>query len=278
MLTEKEIEDIVSSPDPKTTRGDVESLQPQTILNDILWDGDALRDKVRDQLYRIALEFYLSLNIEAPLKDIIFTGSLANYNYTKHSDIDLHILIDYSEVDENLDLVKDLMTAKKSLWNDKHDIKFSTHEVELYAQDENEPHHSTGIYSIASNKWLAKPSPKDTKIDFASVRSKASDLMGQIDDVVLEPSASIKKIRKLKDKIRRMRQSGLETSGEYSVENLAFKVLRNTEYIKKLYDRETEEFDKNLSLSGADLSLEEMKVYEMVLKNLLGTTKSGKRV
>ena len=82
MLTEKEIEDIVSSPDSKTSRGDVESLQPQPELNSTIWEDASLKDKVRDQLYRIALEFYLSLNIEAPMKDIIFTGSLANYNYT----------------------------------------------------------------------------------------------------------------------------------------------------------------------------------------------------
>jgi len=268
MLTEKEIESIVSSPGSKIPRDDVESLQPQTKLNSVLWDAGLLRGKVRDQLYRIALEFYLSLNVEAPIKDIIFTGSLANYNYTKHSDIDLHILIDYSDIDENIDLVRDFLTAKKSLWNGKHDIKFSTHEVELYAQDENEPHHSTGVYSIISNKWLSKPNPKDTKIDLVSVKAKASDLMSQIDDVVLQSSSSIKQIRNLKDKIRKMRQSGLEKSGEYSIENLAFKVLRNTEYIKKLYDREVEEFDKSLSLSSKDLTTES-KAYERVLEMLL---------
>jgi hypothetical protein len=277
MLTEKEIEDIVSSSSDKSLGSDVESLKPQIVLNNTLWEDNILKAKVREQLYRIALEFYLSLKVEAPIKDIIFTGSLANYNYTKQSDVDLHILIDFTEVDENIDLVRDLMTAKKSLWNDKHDIKFLTHEVELYAQDENEPHHSTGIYSIVSNKWLARPSPKDTQIDFKSVRSKATDLMSQIDDVVLQPTTSIKKIRKLKDKIKRMRQSGLERSGEYSVENLAFKVLRNTEYIKKLYDRETEEFDKNLSLSSDDLSIES-RVYENVLNILLGAGVSGKRI
>ena len=277
MLTEKEIEAIVTPSNDERSRIDVASLQPQSRLNSILWEDGMLKDKAKDQLYRIALEFYLSLNIEAPIKDIIFTGSLANYNYTKHSDIDLHVLVDYADIDENIDLVRDFLTAKKSLWNDKHDIKFSTHEVELYAQDENEPHHSTGVYSIVSNKWLAKPSPKDTQIDVTSVKAKASDLMGQIDDVVLQPSSSIKKIRKLKDKIRRMRQSGLEKSGEYSVENLAFKVLRNTEYIKKLYDRETEEFDKNLSLSNADLSIES-RVYERVLKTLLGTEACGKTI
>jgi|LWDU01.1.fsa_nt_gi hypothetical protein len=277
MLTEKEIEDIVSSPGSERPRDDVESLQPQSELNSELWAADVLKDRVRDQLHRIALEFYLSLNVEAQIKDIIFTGSLANYNYTKHSDIDLHVLVDYADIDENVDLVRDFLTAKKSLWNDKHDIKFTTHEVELYAQDENEPHHSTGVYSIVSNKWLAKPSPKNTQIDYTSVRAKATNLMSQIDDVVLQPNSSIKKIRKLKDKIKRMRQSGLEKSGEYSIENLAFKVLRNTEYIKKLYDRETEEFDKNLSLSKSDLSIES-RVYERVLKTLLGTQNRGKRI
>ena len=34
------------------------------------------------------------------------TGSLANYNWSSFSDVDLHIIVDFSQIDENYELVK----------------------------------------------------------------------------------------------------------------------------------------------------------------------------
>jgi hypothetical protein len=277
MLTEKEIETIIADEQVGTDSDDVMSLQPKDSLSAVLWEDDNLKDDLRNILYRIALEYYLTLNVRAPVKDVIITGSLANYNYTDHSDVDLHILIDYRQVDEDFDLVQDYMNAKKSIWNDKHDIKIKGHDVELYSQDVNEPHHSTGTYSIMKDSWVDTPKPQSANIDFGAVRQKALGLMKQIDDVLSEESPSPKRIDALKVKIRKMRQSGLETSGEYSVENLAFKVLRNTEYIKRLYDRAVEEFDKSLSIENEELS-ENRIAYSSVLNRLLGASKKWKNM
>jgi hypothetical protein len=45
-----------------------------------------------------------------------------------------------------------------------------------------------------------------------------------------------------------MRQSGLEKGGELSLENLAFKYLRNNGYIEKLKETITSSFDKIYSI------------------------------
>jgi hypothetical protein len=52
---------------------------------------------------------------------------------------------------------------------------------------------------------------------------------------------------KLKEKIQKMRKAGLETIGAYSVENLAFKVLRRTDYLGKLSDAKRKAYDSMLS-------------------------------
>ena len=267
MITLREIEAAISD-EAKMSDSDITALSPKKVLSSVLWEDGELKSGLREVLYKIGLEFYLTLGVDAPIKDITVTGSLANYNYTQHSDVDLHVLLDYSAVDEDFDFVLDYMNAKKSVWNDKHDIKIKGHDVELYAQDINEPHHSTGVYSIMANKWLTKPVPEKARVDLPEVRKKAAALMKQIDDILSEDNPSLKRIDALKDKIRKMRQSGLETSGEYSVENLAFKVLRNTDYIKRLYDRSVEEFDKSLTIETEGTDRQEV-LYRNILNRLI---------
>ena len=57
------------------------------------------------------------------------------------------------------------------------------------------------------------------------------------------------KIDKLKDRLKKYRQSGLEKEGEYSYENLVFKFLRRSDYIQKLFDFQNNFVDDRLSLA-----------------------------
>ena len=164
MIPLSEIEAAISD-DGKIGDNDVAVLTPKKVLSSVLWEDGELKSGLREILYKIGLEFYLTLGVDAPIKDITVTGSVANYNYTHYSDVDLHVLFDYSAVDEDFEFVLDYMNAKKSVWNDKHNIKIKGHDVELYAQDVNEPHHSTGVYSIMANKWIDKPVPKKAQVD-----------------------------------------------------------------------------------------------------------------
>lgn len=220
-------------------------------LNKKIWKDGNLKPKVRKKLLKIAKEFYDFLKTKAKIKGIIFTGSMANYNWTNGSDIDLHLLIDYDEVDENRELVEEYLRAKKSIWNDRHKILIYGHDVELYAQDEKEAHHSTGVYDILNDKWIIEPEHKKFSIDKQSVKIKAKDIIDSIEEMqrLKDPDSIYESGQKIKEKIKKMRTSGLEERGEFSVENLAFKYLRNNGYLKTLFDATRKAYDEMLSLN-----------------------------
>tara|TARA_R110000824_G_scaffold46289_16_gene133182 strand:- start:2439 stop:3167 length:729 start_codon:yes stop_codon:yes gene_type:complete len=225
---------------------------PKVSLNSAVWESNKLNPDVRDALLRIANEFYIFLGVNTPIGDITLTGSLANYNWTDLSDIDLHLLLDYDLIDENKEFVKEFLFAKKSLWNDTHDIRVKGHEVELYAQDLDEVHHSSGVYSVLTNEWLQRPAKMTKSIDIQEVKQKTKALMRQIDHVLHSPSR-LRLIDKMKDKLKKFRQSGLERSGELSIENLVFKTLRRNGYLEKLYMTGLKDFDKSLSLQQENM-------------------------
>ena len=161
----------------------------------------------------IVEELVERLDLDAEIKDIIVTGSLANYNWSKFSDIDLHILIDFKEVNDNEELVKRFFDAVRSNWNKTHDIKVKGHEVELYVQDENEPHVSTGVYSLMNDKWLVKPNKVKPFIDKETAKKKAADIEREVDKVASvlyhgNHEAALDKAAYLKEKIKTMRQTG----------------------------------------------------------------------
>jgi len=180
---------------------------------------------------------------------------LANYNYTKFSDLDLHLLLDFAKVDENYELVREFFNAKSALWNKNHNIVIFGHDVELYVQDLNEDHHSTGVFSLENNEWINKPVREEPEVDAPMVKRKAKSFMDMIeraqdlfDDKKYEESHRF--AFDLFSKIKKFRKSGLEDEGQYSYENLVFKYLRNYEHIKQLYDLKNDSYDKMMSLDG----------------------------
>lgn len=228
--------------------------QIQDELNTNIWTEDQkLKPEISEKLLRIAKDFYEKLDLPVPILDITFTGSLANYNWTKLSDIDLHILIDYNEVNEDRDLVSNYLMEAKSNWNRAHDIKIKGHEVEIYVQDSNEPHHSTGVYSVSGDDWIITPRKKKFEVSEDAVRQKAEHFVKMIDDI--EKRFDDEKYEevygdteRLREKLRNYRQSGLEAGGEFSVENLVFKYLRNTEEIGKIMDLKRDAYDAMMSV------------------------------
>ena len=224
-------------------------------LQDSIWSRNTLEPNISDQLLEIATEFFVGLHLDTELEDVTFTGSLANYNWTKHSDIDLHLLVDFSKIDADSDLVREFFNAKTSLWNKTHNIFVEGYEIELYVQDTNEDHHSTGVYSVKNNEWIAQPLKVEPKINTDMVKRKIISFMDMIervedeyDDKRYEKAHA--EASKLAKKIKKFRQSGLEDQGEYSNENLTFKYLRNKGFIKTLYDTRNKSYDKMMSIEG----------------------------
>lgn len=226
-------------------------------LNGKVWEkGGVLKSEVREKLLKIANLFYESLKLDFPIKDIYFTGSLSNYNWTSQSDIDIHLILDMPE-DEDMDFMAEYIDAKKDNWKNKHNITIYGFPVELYAKDSESEVENKSIYSIKNNKWVSKPSKKNVKIDVDGVKEKAAEVMSDIDDAmeISDDKKRLDAIDKIKDRIKKMRKSSLEQGGEYSTENLAFKVLRNSGYLDKLSTEKTKVIDKELTLNESVIKL-----------------------
>lgn len=211
--------------------------ETQSELNPKLWDGDELRPKVRAAFLKIAKSFYDFLDVSefAQVEDVILIGSNANYNWTEHSDIDLHVLINYLHVDANYHIVNNYFHAKKSVWNEHYPLIYKGMNIELYAQDSQQKlHASVGVYSVMRGKWLKKPDAATVSVDDAAIQLKADPYEYEIDSLQETDPHIERKILSIKKRLKHLRQTGLEAEGEYSVENMAYKHLRNNGYLERL--------------------------------------------
>lgn len=219
-------------------------------LNPKIWEGDKLKPEVVAKLKDIAAAFEEFIGVDLDVTDYTITGSNANYTWTQYSDLDLHLIIKGTPTDEQ----RELFNAKKALWGEQHDITIKGLPVECYVQGEDEPHHSTGVYSIISQSWLVEPKKIKPEVDDAAVEAKKDAAMHEIETAML--SKDLEKLRTVKDKIVKMRKAGLERAGEWSVENLVFKILRNLGLIDQITEKIRELEDQELSLEHQDNMLD----------------------
>jgi hypothetical protein len=213
-------------------------------LNPRLWGKDEhLKPEVRDALMKIADDFRESLGVkDLDLKDITLSGSNAAYTYTPNSDIDLHLVVRMP----NDPVYRELFDAKKYAYNNQHNIKIGGYDVELYVQDEDQPHVTQGEYSLINNDWIQVPRRQRADVVDQSTRSKYQDLKQRIKAAI--KSGNHETLAGLMTKIKQLRQSGLDEHGEFGPENLAFKMLRTQGYIQRLADARNAAKDQELSI------------------------------
>ena len=228
-----------------------ESIKPivyHDTLNPKLWDNNQLHTQVRYKLMAIAMHFAKFLNVpELNLRDVTISGSNAAYGYADSSDLDLHLVVDMPKDRPEL---AELYSAKKNEYNFTHDITVKGIDVELYVQDVQQVHRSAGIYSLLRDTWISKPKHQQPTVRDQDVMSKARNYSARINAAMR--SNDLNKSKETMAAIRKLRQSGLEHGGEYSVENLAFKLLRARGKIDK--------FRRHINkLQSAELSLGEQQ-------------------
>ena len=83
----------------------IKSFESQDELNPKIWEKDGnsytMKPEVREKLLEITNLFIDFLGVDVIVTDIIMIGSLVNYNWSKYSDIDLHILVNFNQFSEN---------------------------------------------------------------------------------------------------------------------------------------------------------------------------------
>lgn len=209
--------------------------QTKSTLNPNIWHNGRMKPKLRSGFLKIAEKFTEFLDTDATVYDIILIGSNANYNWTSNSDIDIHVVVNYQEIGQNLLLVKNYMMAKKSLWTNRFPLSYKGMDIELFAQDVNqELHTSVGEYSLMHDKWIRKPKADIVSIDDSIIDQKMKPIEYEIDNLDVESKDAENKIKNILKRLYKMRQTGLEAEGEYSIENLAFKRLRSKGKLSKL--------------------------------------------
>ena len=252
-----------------------DTLHPQ------FWDEFEFKEDILKPILKIVDDFVKDDAHISPemVEDVQLTGSLANYNYSEYSDLDVHILLDFADINKDEEIVKRALDGKRFIWNLRHDIKFNGHEVELYFQDIHEPHVASGLFSLSGNRWIKKPKYEKPEVDHEDVIKKAEsfkrefDLLDDaLDNISDEKEFSLinKRAKKLKEKIMRMRKEGLAGKGEFSVENLAFKNLRNDQTIARLNDLIIKSYD--LMYSKEELKEKAgLEEWEKAMLSALGT-------
>jgi hypothetical protein len=235
----------------------ISSFNLQNTLQPKIWLGEnqKMNPKVRENLLEIAYQFIDSFGLDVVIDDIIVTGSIANYNWSEYSDVDLHILVDYKQFSNKLkDMYVEYFDLKKIVFNQKRDIKMFGYDVEVFVEDTDVKGVSGGVYSVLKDEWITKPTKEKMKVSNEDITINAKKWMRLIDNLIKNlEGEDIETIRNgvkvIKDKLKKYRLSGLNKEGELGLENLVFKVLRRNGYIEKLYNIPIEMIDKKLSLS-----------------------------
>ena len=235
----------------------IKSFYLKNDLNRDVWDdNDKLDEEIREQLIRIGEDFYEGLELSVEIVDIAFCGSLCNYNWSEYSDVDLHIIVKFDDINEDHELVEKMVDYAQKVWNDQHDITIKEFDVEIAVQDEEDLYGAIeggrmgGVYSLLNDEWIKKPNKEDFTPDEDLIRKKASDIMTTVKELEedygsgVEYDELMKKLKKVWKKVKDGRQAGLDREGEYSIENLVFKLLRRNGYIQRIMDVRRKAYDK----------------------------------
>lgn len=220
-------------------------------LNSKFWNDQRLKPEVRKHLIMIADKWASFAKIpKSAISDMILTGGNANFNYTKFSDLDIHLITDFDQVSEcDNEFVNEFLMDKKTIWQLTHDINIYGVPVELFAHEDRPHKKKQGVYSLKKDNWLQKPKREQIKYDEDDLlKSKVNHHVHMINYALKHHTDDLDILKKMKDRIKSMRDSAIQKAGEFSVENLVFKELRNRGILDKMTDHIRNLQDKKLSL------------------------------
>ena len=240
--------------------------RPKNKLNPKLFKDDGMMDsKVRLQLLDIADDFVKTLEIKwVKPTNITVVGSSVNYNWNNYSDIDLHIHYDFSKIYNKTEFVKDYFMSKRNEWNKLHDnLTINGIKVEITVVDKDDTAVSNGVYDLEKNKWVKEPQDmNDPKWSEDYIKTYCAKKIEKIDGLCgkIDSESDSKKLEKLEqqltdigDDLIQLRKDGLKTKQkELSTGNIIVKVLRNCNYINKLWKYVNLAYDKRMSIKESN--------------------------
>lgn len=227
-----------------------ESIEQHQELNPKIWDGFELRPEVESKLKQIEDWFLEYIELPVRVIDARLVGSNASYNYTDQSDIDLHLVVDFEELNASKEILQLLFNSQKAAFNETYDISIKGQDVELYVEDVNASTMSNGIYSITQGDWVRKPEYKE--IPEVNLEPELGLYKERIEQIFENPT--LEEVLQMIDELYLLRKDSI-IDGEWSRGNLIFKEIRNLGYLDNLKIKRDE-------LKSQELSLESNKIAE----------------
>lgn len=231
-------------------------MSTQKILNPFIWKDNILRQEVKDALDNIVIQFVNELktnNIPIEIVDVHIVGSNASYNYDLTSDLDVHIVADFSNINCNEKVLELLYNFFKSYFNNKYNISVHGIKVELYIENKETPAKSNGIYSLVDDEWIKFPEQIDTiEVD---IEQELSCWLEEYNKIIA--SNNIELLQYFLNRLYILRRDSLANEGEYGEGNLVFKYFRNNGYIDTMKDLLAQNISQNLTLESASEMLKE---------------------
>jgi predicted nucleotidyltransferase len=253
-----------------------DALDKKNVLNPQFFKEDKLKELEREKLLGLAKKYINALDIKGlKVKDIVFTGSNANYNYTNESDVDIHILVDYSKLGDNEDLIKDLFMQKKDNWSNKYEVTIHKHPTELFVQDIKQPREWSAEYSLIKDKWIKEPKIHEDEINDEKIENEAKKYMEEIDSIIKSYNKKnsdkiLDELEEIRVKIKDMRGDSLnDEKTEFAEGNLVFKLLRNNNYFDKMQEFKKKIYQDQFGLKEHKTLIIKESQYNLIKDKLL---------
>lgn len=254
ILNEEQLDRIVK--EAQASDINLSSFKVKDELNPKIWYNGKINSKVRIKLLDIVDDFLddLSMGWVKP-DDIVFTGSLANYNWSRYSDIDVHIRFDFKKIYRKTYFIQDYFDSKTEIWKQQHTrLKIYGFPVELKVEDL-KGGCSSGEFSLIRNEWIVEPKNfDDIRYNGDYVKRKAASYMTEIDKLekeykklkpgTREALSVSKRLERIYKRMKSDRTNSLKRSGEMSSGNIIYKIIRRTGYLDRLWDIVNKSYDK----------------------------------
>lgn len=226
-----------------------EDFQVHDTLNPKIWNTstNTLLPDVRQKIIDIVATFENYVKVSMDIVDIQLVGSNASYNYTEHSDLDVHIIANFELVTQDIEILQALYDAKKTAFNKNFDIKIKGIDIELYVQDIKSGIASNGIYSVCDNTWVKEPKPiksitkYNTEKEVDKWQEKIKNILQQGNEEEISNAINM---------LYLIRHNSIAVEGEWSKGNQIFKDIRNLGLLDALKDGLNKATSKTLSLEN----------------------------
>lgn len=239
----------------------LKSFEEKETLCPRIWAKDgSLKKVIRQRLWEISRDFIRDIDdMDIRIEDVLLVGSLAGYNWSKYSDIDCHIIVDFDSLKEyaGRTVLKQNFDRIKNDWNKSHKLLIYGYPVELYIQDTKEVNASDGMYSVKYGMWVKIPQGGNVLQQRDLIKQQAAQYLNLIDKYTrmayecrskAAARIIVGEIEKLYDKVVKSRKDAIAEGGEYAPGNIVFKIMRRTDSIQKMKDARKLLYDKIKSI------------------------------